>query len=192
MIEIGSTVVSLDIIEKKFNCDISRCKGYCCVHGASGAPLEEKEAEILKKIFPAIKSFLRKEGIRAIARLGTSVIDIDGEVVTPLIDGEECAYVIFENGIARCGIERAFEQGATDFNKPLSCHLYPVRIKKYHSFEAVNYDTWHICDPARELGDKMNISVLDFAKAAIIRKYGQEYYAKLEIARKEFTQPGNV
>jgi hypothetical protein len=189
MIEIDNTVVSLDIVEKKFICDISRCRGYCCVHGASGAPLENGEAERLKKVYPDIKPFLRREGIRAIDKQGTSVIDVDDEVVTPLVDGKECAYAIFENGNARCGIERAYEQGATDFNKPLSCHLYPVRIRKYHSFEAVNYDRWHICDPARELGQKMNITVFDFTKKALLRKYGQEYCAKLETARKEFTHP---
>jgi hypothetical protein len=186
MIEIDNTVVSLDIVEKKFVCDVSRCRGYCCVHGASGAPLENGEAERLEKAYPDIKPFLRREGIRAIDKQGTSVIDLDGEVVTPLVDGKECAYAVFEKDIARCGIERAYEQGATEFNKPLSCHLYPVRIKKYNSFEAVNYDRWQICDPARELGQKMNVTVFDFTLKALIRKYGQDYCDKLEIARKEF------
>jgi len=191
MIEIDNTVVSLDVIEKKFSCDISRCKGYCCVHGASGAPLEDGEEEILKRIYPEIKPFLREEGIQAIDEQGTSVIDTDGEIVTPLVDGEECAYAIFEKGIARCGIERAYEQGATDFNKPISCHLYPIRIKKYHNFEAVNYDIWHICDSARDLGRKMHVTVYDFTKVALIRKYGKEYCAKLEMAGREFSQKDN-
>ena len=189
MIEIDNTIVSLDVIEKKFFCDIGKCKGYCCVHGESGAPLEDREAELLRQIYPVIKTFLRQEGIRAIDSQGTSVIDIDGEVVTPLIDGEECAYVVFENGIARCGIEKAYEHRATEFNKPLSCHLYPVRIKKYQNFEAVNYDKWHICDPARELGEKMNITVFDFTRAALLRRYGEDYCTKLEIARKQFISP---
>ena len=191
MIEIDNTVVSLDVIEKKFSCDISRCKGYCCVHGASGAPLEDGEEEILKRIYPEIKPFLREEGIRAIDEQGTSVIDTDGEIVTPLVDGEECAYAIFEKGIARCGIERAYEQGATNFNKPISCHLYPIRIKKYQNFEAVNYDVWHICDSARDRGRELNVTVYDFTKAALIRKYGKEYCAKLEMAGREFSQKDN-
>jgi hypothetical protein len=189
MIEIDHTIVSLDVIEKKFFCDIGKCKGCCCVQGASGAPLEDSEVELLRQIYPAIRTFLREEGRRAIDSQGTTVVDVDGEVVTPLIDGEECAYVVFENGIARCGIERAYEHRATEFNKPLSCHLYPVRIKKYQNFEAVNYDKWHICDPARELGEKMNVTVFDFTRAALLRRYGEEYCNKLEIARKQFVTP---
>jgi hypothetical protein len=182
MIEIDGRVVSLDLLEKHFICDLDKCKGMCCVHGDSGAPLEPEEAVKLDKLFPAIKKYLRPEGIQAIKNQGRHVIDNDGDVVTPLVDGKECAYVIFEQGIAKCGIEKAFEDGAIDYQKPVSCHLYPVRTKRYQDFEGVNYDRWEICKPATLLGQKENIPVYKFVKKALIRKYGSGFYKKLEIA----------
>jgi hypothetical protein len=180
MFEIDNKVVSLDLIREKFTCDLKKCKGYCCVYGESGAPLEEEEVRILKRIFPDIREFLRPEGILAIEKQGTSVVDEDKDKVTPLIGKMECAYAIFENGIARCGIEKAFEAGIISFRKPVSCHLYPVRIKKYEGFEAVNYDRWHVCDPARINGNDLNIPVYLFVKDALIRKYGEEFIRKLD------------
>lgn len=182
MIEIDGRVVSLDLLEKHFICDLDKCKGMCCVHGDSGAPLEPEEVVKLDKLFPAIKKYLRPEGIQAIKNQGRHVIDNDGDVVTPLVDGKECAYVIFEQGIAKCGIEKAFEDGAIDYQKPVSCHLYPVRTKRYQDFEGVNYDRWEICKPATLLGHKENIPVYKFVKKALIRKYGSGFYEKLEIA----------
>ena len=184
MFEIDNKIISLDLIQQKFTCDLEKCRGYCCVYGESGAPLEEEEVRILKKIFPEIREILRPEGILAIEKLGTSVVDEDKDKVTPLIGKMECAYVIFENGIARCGIEKAFEAGIISFRKPVSCHLYPVRIKKYDKFEAINYDRWHVCDPACINGNDLNIPVYLFVKDALIRKYGEEFIRKLDrIAR---------
>jgi hypothetical protein len=192
MFEIDNTIVSIDVVEKKFVCDLGKCKGYCCVHGESGAPLEKEEVAVLEDIYPSIRGFLRKEGIKAIEAQGTSVVDNDNDRVTPLIKGKECAYAVFKKGIAACGIEKAYEQGATGFRKPLSCHLYPVRIKKFHDFKAVNYDRWSICEPAREEGIRKNVPVYRFVREAIIRKFGAEYYKKLEIAYEEFvTRKGN-
>jgi len=180
MFEIDNKIVSLDLFTEKFACDFDKCKGYCCVFGESGAPLEQQEVKILKQIFPKLKEFLRPNGIKAIEKQGTSVVDMDKDKVTPLIGRKECAYAIFENGIARCGIEKAFEAGVISFRKPLSCHLYPVRIKKYDKFEAINYDRWHVCDPAREYGNKLNIPLYVFVRDALIRKYGEEFTRKLE------------
>jgi hypothetical protein len=184
MFEIDNKIVSLDLFTEKFACDVDKCKGYCCVYGESGAPLEKEEVKILKQIFPELKEFLRPDGIQAIEKKGTSVVDMDKDKVTPLIGRMECAYAIFEKGIARCGIEKAFEAGVISFRKPLSCHLYPVRIKKYDTFEAINYDRLQICDPARECGNKHNIPLYVFVRDALIRKYGEEFIRKLEqIAR---------
>jgi len=180
MFEIDNKIVSLDLFTEKFACDFNKCRGYCCVYGESGAPLEQEEVKILKQIFPELMEFLRPDGIQAIEKQGTSVVDMDKDKVTPLIGRKECAYAIFENGIARCGIEKAFEAGVISFRKPLSCHLYPVRIKKYDTFEAVNYDRWRVCDPARECGNKLNIPLYVFIRDALIRKYGEEFFRKLE------------
>ena len=181
MLEVGDKVVSHDLITDRFVCNLARCKGVCCVEGESGAPLEEAETGILKREYRNIKPFLREEGNRAISKQGTWVVDADRESVTPLVEGRECAYAVFEGGIARCGIEKAWEAGATPFRKPVSCHLYPMRVKKLSGFTGMHYDRWNICDPAREYGEKQNVPVFRFLKEAIVRKYGEDFYRQLEI-----------
>ncbi len=188
MMEIGDKVITLDLVTEKFVCDLDKCKGVCCVDGESGAPLESEEVKILDKEYPDIAPYLRDEGNKAIEKQGTWVIDVDKETVTPLIDGKECAYAIFEEGIARCGIEKAFEAGATTFRKPISCHIYPIRVKKYHSLTTLNYDRWKICDPARAYGEKNNVPVYRFLRESIIRKYGEDFYKKLEIVSRNAGQ----
>ena len=182
MLQIDNTIISLDFIEQHFCCDLKKCKGICCVHGDSGAPLEDDEVEILKNIFTDIKPFIRPEGIEAIDKQGTSVIDSDGDIVTPLIEGKECAYVIFDKGIAKCGIEAAFFAGKINFRKPISCHLYPARLTKYSEFTAVNYHRWEICKHAIQNGNTNNIKVHDFLKQALVRKFGKDWFEQLKSA----------
>ena len=181
MLQIKDQIISLDILEKEFVCDIGRCKGWCCVEGDSGAPLEDEETEILFNNYEKIKPYLRQEGKDSIEKEGTWMIDNDGDKVTPLINQNECAYTIFENGIAKCGIEKAFLEQKISFQKPISCHLYPIRVTKYKDFEALNYDTWDICKVAVELGKTTGIPIYKFLKLALIRKYGKDWYEELEI-----------
>ena len=190
MFQLGKTLISEDIIEKDFICNLSACKGACCIAGDAGAPLEKEEAEILKDIYPKVKPFLRKEGIKVIEAQGTSVTTVFGELETPLINGEDCAYVIFdEKNTALCGIEEAYNQGEISWKKPVSCHLYPIRVKDYSEFSAVNYDKWDICDDACSLGKELQIPVYKFVKEALIRKFGDDWYAELEdVAKKEFNK----
>ncbi len=182
MIAIQEALVSEDLLEKEFVCDLSRCKGACCVEGDAGAPLEEDELDILAGIYNEVKPFLRTEGQKAIEEQGTAIRDPhDSEWVTPLVNEAECAYVIFdENGVTKCGIEKAWEQGAVSWRKPLSCHLYPIRITRYPSYEAVNYHKWKICSPACDLGKQLKVPVYKFVKDALIRKYGPEWYSELD------------
>jgi len=181
MFQIGKTIVSEEIIENDFVCNLSACKGACCIDGEAGAPLEESETEILKEIYPAVKPFLRKEGIRAIEEHGPFVKGIDGDWETPLINGGECAYVIFDKkGVALCAIEEAYNQGEVTWKKPVSCHLYPVRVKQYVEFAAVNYHKWYICDDACTLGKELSVPVYKFVKQALIRKFGEAWYQELE------------
>ncbi|HEX2936149.1 MAG TPA: DUF3109 family protein [Bacteroidales bacterium] len=184
MLQIDNTILSLDIIEKKFLCDLDKCKGACCVLGDSGAPLKKDEAELLQVIFPSLKPYLRREGIEAIEKQGAYVIDSDGDMVTSLVNNKECAYAIFEKGIAKCGIEKAFLDNRIDFQKPVSCHLYPIRVTKYSSFEALNYHQWEICKPARKLGAKKELPVYSFLKQPLVREYGEDWYKQLELAAK--------
>lgn len=188
MIQIDDKVISMDLIEKKFVCDLDACKGGCCVDGESGAPLEDDELKILEMDYESIRPYLRAKGNRAIEKQGTWIVDADREAVTPLIDGKECAYAIFQEGVAFCGIEKAFEAGATSFQKPISCHIYPIRLKNYKGFIAVNYDLWPICESARSCGENKGVPVYRFLREAIERKYGTGFYKKLEIISRSLVQ----
>lgn len=181
MFQLGKTIVSEEIIERDFVCNLSACKGACCIEGEAGAPLTTEEVDILKELYPKIKPFLRKEGIEAIEKQGTHVEIVPGDLETPLVNGGECAYVTFnEHGIAGCGIEDAYNAGEIDFQKPVSCHLYPVRVTEYSDFSALNYHRWSICDPACALGKELQVPVYKFVKKALIRKFGENWYAELE------------
>ena len=181
MFQIGKTIISEDIIENDFVCNLTACKGMCCVAGCAGAPLEEEETKILEAIYPKIKPFLSEKGIQAIATQGTAVKGADGEWETPLVNNAECAYAVFDkNNVAKCGIEEACTQGAVAWKKPVSCHLYPVRVQQYASFAAVNYHKWEICNDACALGKSLRVPVYKFVKEALIRKFGAHWDKKLE------------
>ncbi len=179
MIEIGNTVAHPDLIRTHFTCDLHACHGACCVHGDSGAPLEENETKILEEIYPVIREYLSEQSIKTIDTQGTWVIDIEDDKVTPLNNGKECAYTLFENEIAICGIEKAYNDGRISFRKPVSCHLYPIRITKYKQFDAVNYDHWDICNPAIIKGNHLKMPVYLFTRDALERKYGIEWFKEL-------------
>ena len=181
MFQLGKTIVSEEILEREFVCNLSRCKGACCIAGEAGAPLEKEEVEILKAIYPKVKPLLRKEGIAAIEEQGTSVVSDFEELETPLVNDKECAYLVFdENHIAKCGIEEAYNRGYIDWKKPISCHLYPIRVKDYSEFAAVNYHKWDICNDACSLGKELHVPVYKFTKDALVRKFGEDWYAELE------------
>lgn len=181
MIQIGKTLISDSIIDNEFACNLSACKGECCVAGDAGAPLEDSELQILEDVYPKVKPYLRQEGINAIEAQGKHIMSDFDEPETPLVDGKECAYVTFsENGTALCGIETAFRAGDIDFKKPVSCELYPIRVQKLSELQAVNYDRWDICSDACTLGKSLEMPVYRFTKNAFIRKFGQDWYSELE------------
>ena len=181
MIKINKTLISEAIIDTEFACNLSACKGECCVAGDAGAPLDEPELDVLNSIYPKVKLFLRPEGIKAIEEQGTHVLSDFEEPETPLVEGKECAYVNFsDHGTALCGIEMAYRAGEIDFKKPVSCELYPIRVQKLSELQAVNYDKWEICSDACTLGKSLEIPVYKFAKDALIRKFGEEWYKELE------------
>src|SRR5690606_26572003 len=189
MFQIGKTIVSEDLIEKDFVCNLSACKGECCIAGEAGAPLEKEETAVLNAVFEKVKPFLRPEGIEAIEKQGTFITTENDEYETPLVNGGECAYVTFnEKGIAGCGIEDAYHAGKIDFHKPVSCHLYPVRVQQYSQFAAVNYHKWPICDDACALGKELQVPVYKFVKNALIRKFGENWYAELEKTAQEYQE----
>lgn len=183
MIQIGDTLVSDELLSEAFVCDLNACKGACCVEGEYGAPLEQEEADELKDKTELIAPYLSEKGREVIAQQGAWVKGEDGDLETPLMPSGHCAYVIEdENKILKCGLERVHEEGHINLKKPISCHLYPVRVKRYTSFEAVNYHRWKICSPACSLGSALNTKIYVFVKEALIRKYGQDWYDQLEQA----------
>ncbi len=185
MLRIGDTIFSLDILEKKFKCDLPRCLGNCCRYGDSGAPLSEKEVDTLKEIWPDVKPYLRQDGIEMIENKGTSVRDFENDQVTPLVGNEECAYAILDNNVFMCGIEKAWSEGKISFQKPVSCHLFPARIKQYSGFRAVNYQELSICHSAVGCGKTEGVYVYEFLKVPLIRALGEETYDELCIAAEE-------
>lgn len=188
MIAIDKVLVSDEIIEEQFVCDLDKCKGGCCEDGDAGAPLEKAELTQIKKVYDAVKPYLTNEGIAEIETKGKYLYDQEFGWVTPTINGKLCAYGIYdERGIVKCGIEQAYNDGKTDWKKPISCHLFPIRIKKTRTNELVNYEPREsLCSPACVLGKKLKVPVYVFLKEPLIRKYGEEFYNVLVEVANDF------
>jgi hypothetical protein len=185
IIEINDKLISTEIFDRKFICDLKSCKGACCIEGDAGAPVTPEEIEEIRKSLDGIKPFMRPEGIVAIENEGISYKDSQNENGVTLIDGGACAFAYFdEKGTALCAIEKAHQEGKSSIKKPLSCHLYPIRITKSKLFQMVNYDNWDICGAACVLGETLNVPVYKFLKESLIRAYGEAFYAELEEAEK--------
>ena len=182
MLEIDDKLISLDILEKKFSCDLEKCKGACCIYGDSGAPLSKEEVLLIKKNYDKIKPYMTERGIEEIEKQGFSMIDIEKDTVTPLIDNLACAYITYKGDIALCAIESAYLDKVIDFRKPISCHLYPIRLTQYSKFTAVNYDKWDICKSALKKGKKENIPLYISLEDSITRKFGEDFYKQLKYA----------
>ena len=183
MIEIGRAIISRNVFEKHFLCDLIKCKGACCVEGDSGAPLTTNEALSIEKNYNHFNKYLPKKHQQEIEKQGFSIIDSDGDLVTPLVNNKQCAYTYTdEKGILKCGIEKAYLEGKSDFRKPLSCHLFPIRITEHKHFDAVNYEQLKICQPGRECGASQQLPLYKFLKEPLIRKYGEEWFKEVEIA----------
>ena len=180
MLQIDDTIISLDVIESQFICDLCKCKGQCCVDGESGAPLEKDENDKINEILPVIWDELSPEAKALIEVQGISYKDYDGELVTSIIKGEECVFTYFdEDGVCKCVIDKAYREGRITVPKPISCHLYPIRLQKYPNFTAVNYHKWSVCKPAVELGEREGVELYKFLKEPLIRKFGEKWYNEL-------------
>jgi hypothetical protein len=180
MILINDTIVSEAFLQAQFVCDLPRCKGDCCVSGDAGAPLDENEISQLEDDLEEIKPFMLPEGIQVVDSDGVYDYDEAGNLVTPLVNGKACAFAGFhENGTSFCAIEKAFLAGKTDFKKPISCHLYPVRLVQKDGFTHVNYHQWSICVPAIRKGNKEGVALYKFLKEPLIRKFGEDWYKQL-------------
>jgi hypothetical protein len=180
MIVVGNVVLSDDIADQFFVCDLEKCKGACCVEGDLGAPLEEEEMPVMHEIYAMVKPYMSEAGIAEVERQGVYIKDEEGDFSTPTIGGRECAYAIYDDrGILKCAIEQAYLDGKISFRKPISCHLYPIRISKHDHVEAVNYSRWGICNPACKKGKALGVPLYEFLKVPLVRKYGEAWYAEL-------------
>ena len=185
MIEIDDKIVSADLLRECFACDLSQCKGICCVEGNAGAPLDIEEVDTLEAEYPNYKPYMTPAGIEAVERQGFMVVDQDGDYTTPLVDDAECAYAYEENGVTLCAIEKAWAEGRTGFRKPISCHLYPIRLVRFsNGTVGLNYHRWSVCAAARECGKKLGVPVYKALKEPIVRRFGAAFYAALEAAEK--------
>jgi hypothetical protein len=188
---VDNKIIGDEIFERKFVCDLNACKGACCIHGDSGAPLEKDELAKLDEVMEAVKPYMNQKGLTAIKKKGLYEVDGDGDYVTPLVaPAKECAYVFFdEQKIAKCAIEQAYLDGKTNWHKPISCHLYPIRTQTLKSgAEALNYHEWEICAPACKCGEQLSVPVYKFLKQPLVRKYGSEFYEAMEAAAKKLAE----
>ncbi len=192
MIMINNVIVESDVYENYFVCHIDRCKGICCIEGDFGAPLEAHEEKILAQIYDKIDLYLEPESVEFLKTSGPSTYYEENKSVgTPIHDDGRCAYAVYsEDGSIGCGIENAWRDGKIDFRKPISCHLYPIRIKSNprNGMEMMTYEKWSICNPACSNGAQLDVTLHEFAKEAIERKYGQEFYEQLEAAVNRISQ----
>ncbi len=184
MVQIQNTILSDEIFEEYFLCDLTLCKGMCCVDGDSGAPITREEYEEIESILPVIKEYLPPAALEVIATKGIGYVDFDGELVTSLVEeGKECVFAYRdEEGICKCSIDTAYREGRVDVQKPISCHLYPIRITKYREFTALNYHRWSVCRSAVEKGEEEGVPLYAFLEEPLIRRFGKAWYTELLVA----------
>lgn len=186
MIQIDDVIVSLDMLENKFCCDLDACKGECCIEGDAGAPVELEEVEQLEEVLNVIWDDLSPEAQAVIDKQGVVYTDEEGDLVTSIVNGKDCVFTCYdEKGMCYCAIEKAYRAGKTTFYKPVSCHLYPARIKDLGMYKGVNYHKWDVCKAAVLKGEALNLRVYQFLKEPLIRKFGQAWYDELDDAVKE-------
>ena len=192
MVEIQNTLVSLDIFQVQFCCDLASCKGACCIEGDAGAPVSLDEVEGLEEAADIVWDELSRKAQRIIKNEGVVYPDAVGELVTSIVDGRDCVFTCHHDGCCYCAIDKAYREGRCTHNKPLSCHLYPIRLKKMGDYTAVNYHQWGICQPALALGKKLNLPLYKFLKEPLIRAFGQSWYDELELTASELKKQGYI
>lgn len=180
MLQIQDALVTLDIVEKHFMCDLPKCLGECCIEGDAGAPITEAEFEKLKEVLPIVAPDLAPAALRRIEEEGVGYVDEEGDLVTQIVDGKNCVFTTYApGGMCLCAIEKAYREGRTDFRKPMSCYLYPLRLTEYPTFTAVNYHKWKICACARKLGAEKGVRLYQFMREPLIARFGREWYDEL-------------
>ena len=187
MLEIQNTLVTLNLIERFFCCDLSRCLGQCCIDGDAGAPVTPEEVDLLREVLPEVWNDLAPEARRVIEEQGVSYVDEEGDLVTSIVNGRDCVFTCYaEGGMCLCAIEKAYREGRVKWRKPMSCALYPVRLKEYDGFTAVNLHRWKICKCAEVLGRREGLRAYQFLRGPLIDRFGQEWYDELAATAEEY------
>ena len=193
MYQIGDVLISDEVLTERFICDLQDCKGACCIEGDAGAPLELDEVLELEEVLPVIWDGLDLQARKVINKQGVAYTDPEGQLVTSIVNGKDCVFTCYdEQGCCFCAIEKAFREGKTKFRKPISCYLYPIRVKQVGDMEALNYNRWNICKAAVLLGQKENVRVYEFLKEPLIRKFGKAWYQELTEAVEELKKRGYI
>lgn len=183
MLQIQDTLVSLDVVERFFLCDLAKCKGECCIEGDAGAPISTDEQQILEEVLPIVWDDLLPAARERIAEKGVAYIDEEGDLVTQIVNGRNCVFTTYgPDGLCLCALEKAYREGKISFCKPISCHLYPIRLTQYPTFTAVNYHRWKICKCAEVLGRAEGVRVYQALREPLIARFGKEWYDELEAA----------
>ncbi len=193
MFAVDKILVSDELLDAPFSCNLGICLGGCCVQGDSGAPLEPEEREELERVLPRVRKYLRPEALQVIEKQGVWEEVEPGRYAVPCVNNAECVFVTYEGPAAKCAIQKAYYEGRIDFPKPISCHLYPLRIERYGEYEALNYEQIPLCNPARTDGCRKDIQLADFLREPLVRKYGEAWYrefrnvckARRELLRRE-------
>lgn len=185
MIQIQDTIVSFDVITGQFCCDLAKCHGACCVEGDAGAPVTPQEIAQIEELLPEIADMLSPSALMVIEEQGVAYSDPEGELVTSIVDGRDCVFTVHEGGNCYCAIEKAFLEGRCSFRKPVSCHLYPIRVKRLGQYWGLNYDRWDVCRPAVIKGRRLGLPVYRCLREPLIRRFGQEWYDELELTVQE-------
>ena len=181
ILQVGKVLLSTEIVTEYFCCDLSACHGQCCVDGDSGAPLTLDEAAELERLLPTIEDSLSAEARKVIADQGVAYVDVEGDLVTSIVNGQDCVFTCYEDGCCLCAAERAYREQLTDWCKPISCALYPIREKRLsNGYIGLNYHRWSVCDPARRKGQELRLPLYRFLKAPLTRRFGGAWYKELE------------
>lgn len=193
MIQIDDKIISLDLFTARFACDLGACRGECCVEGNAGAPLDEEEIALLENEWENYAPYMTPQGRRAVEEQGAAVVDEEGDLTTPLVEGAECAYAIRENGVTWCAVEKAWKEGRTAFRKPISCHLYPIRLVRLsNGMTGLQYHRWEVCRAAELLGRTKGEPLYKTLREPIVRRFGEAFYREMEACEEELRRMGEI
>lgn len=186
MLQIKDVIVSFDVLTESFSCDLAHCKGECCIEGDAGAPVTPDEIAQIEELLPTIWEDLSIEARKVINSQGVAYTDPEGELVTSIVNGKDCVFTCYgDDGCCYCAIEKAYRNGLCKFKKPVSCHLYPIRVKRIGDYYGLNYDRWDVCRAAVLKGRKDGIPIYKYLKEPLVRRFGQEWYDELELTVEE-------